>query len=181
MKVALAAVVAAAAALAAASTLGVASAEAPTVPPLRSVSVQGVSIVPISQTANAAMATAAYRQGMAAAVADGQAKAEFLVGKAGGSLGAVQSIVEGGGYISCSGGEEPGTGQYEGAQPDFGSSGGSVVPLRMASGVAAPKSAPAIRKPAVKHRKRRRTTARKASVAPVCTLSADVALAYAIN
>ncbi|HXR29068.1 MAG TPA: hypothetical protein VN772_05765 [Solirubrobacteraceae bacterium] len=179
MRVPIAATAATAAALVAASMLGVASAEAPTSSPARTVSVEGVSIVPISQTADAASATAAYRAGMAAAVADGQSKAEFLASKVGASLGPAQSVVEGGGYISCVGTEEA---EYQGAQPDFGSPGGGVVsPLRVSSGVAAPTAgAPAIRKPAARHRKRGKTTAGKAA-ASGCTLSAQVSLAYVLD
>jgi Protein of unknown function (DUF541) len=157
-------------ALVAAGLLGVASAEAPTASPARTVSVQGVATVPVAQGANLATATAAYRQGMAAAVADGQAKAEFLAGKVGATLGSVQSIAEGGGYISCTGGE------YTGEQPDFGSTGVAVSP-------AAPRvlanAAPGIRKPVVKHRKkkRKRPLAKHASVVS-CTLSTQVSLAY---
>jgi hypothetical protein len=162
--------------LIAAGLLGVASAEAPTASPARTVSVQGVATVPVAQGANLAAATAAYRLGMAAAVADGQAKAEFLAGKAGATLGSVQSIAEGGGYIGCTGGEEPGGGEYTGEQPDFGSTGVAVSP-------AAPRvlanAAPGIRKPVVKHRKkkRKRPLAKHASVVS-CTLSTQVSLAY---
>ena len=83
MRIVMPAVATTTVALVAAGVLGVASAEAPTASPARTVSVQGVATVPIAQSANLATATAAYRQGMAAAVADGQAKAEFLAGKAG--------------------------------------------------------------------------------------------------
>jgi hypothetical protein len=93
MKIAIAATMAAAAGLVAANMLGVAAAEAPTGIPVRTVSVQGVATVPVGQSANVAVATAAYRQGMAGAVADGQSKAEFLASKAGAMLGSVQSIV----------------------------------------------------------------------------------------
>ena len=55
--------------------------------PSRTVSVEGVATVPIAQNANLAAATSVYRQGMAAAVADGQSKAEFLASKAGATLG----------------------------------------------------------------------------------------------
>jgi hypothetical protein len=140
------------------------------------VSVQGVATVPIAQGANLATATAAYRQGMAAAVADGQAKAEFLAGKAGATLGSVQGIAEGGGYIGCTGGEEPGRGEYTGEQPDFGSPGAAVSP---AAPRALANAAPGIRKPVVKHRKkkRKRPLAKHASVVS-CTLSTQVSLAY---
>jgi len=88
---AIAATLAVAAGLVAVNMLGVASAEAPTTAtPLRSVSVEGVATVPIAQNANLAAATAVYRQAMANAMADGQSKAEFLAGKAAGTLGSVR-------------------------------------------------------------------------------------------
>jgi uncharacterized protein YggE len=177
MRVAITAAVATTAALLAISVLGVASAEAPTASPVRTVSVQGVATVPIDQGANVATATAVYRQGMAAAVTDGQAKAEFLAGKTGATLGSVQSISEDGGYIGCTGGEESGGVEYEGEQPDFGSPDVSVSPVRVSAGVAAP----TIHKPAVKHSKPRKgPTAKKAS-ATTCTLRAQVTLVYAIS
>ncbi|MGD0454288.1 MAG: hypothetical protein ABSB69_11880 [Solirubrobacteraceae bacterium] len=175
MRNAIAATMVVLAGLVAANMLGVAAAEAPTTPtPVRTVSVEGVATVPIAQEANRATATAVYREGMAAALADGQSKAEFLTGKAGGTLGSVQSIVEGGGFINCTGNEESGYVEYKGEQPDFGSSAQSVSVLRA--------TAPAARsgsKPAGKRRKKH-PAAKKASVAG-CTLSAQVALVYAIN
>ena len=105
--------------------LGVASAEAPTTAsPPPTVSVQGVAIEPIEQSASSATATTVYRQGMAAAITDGQAKAQFLASSAGVTLGAVQGIVENGGYIGCTGNEV----EYLGEQPDFGSPGVGVSP-----------------------------------------------------
>ena len=66
-------------ALIAAGVLGVASAEGPTTAsPPPTVSVQGVAIEPIEQSASSATATTVYRQGMAAAVTDGQAKAHNM-------------------------------------------------------------------------------------------------------
>jgi hypothetical protein len=177
MRVAITAAAATTVALLAASTLGVASAEAPIASPVRTVSVQGVAIVPIAQGANVAAATAVYRQGMAAAVTDGQAKAEFLAGKAGATLGGVQSISEDGGYISCTGGEESAGVEYQGEQPDFGSPAVSVSPVRVSAGVAAP----AVHKPAVKHRKPRKGPTAKPAIATTCTLSTQVALVYAIS
>ena len=169
--------------LAAVGALGAAAAEAPTSTSsaLRTVSVQGVATVAIDQSASAAAATAVYRQGMTNALADGQAKAQFLASGAGVTLGAVQSIVEDGGYIQCSGNEE----QYLGEQPDFGSPGISVVTAAgvSARGVASPRSAPVIHKPAVKHHKKpaaRGPTAKHAVVSG-CTLSAQVSLVYALS
>jgi len=176
MKIAMTALAVTAGALVAAGALGVADAEAPVVSPTRTVSVQGVATVPVAQSANAATATAAYRVGMAAAIADGQSKAEFLAGKAGATLGGVQGIAENGGYISCQASEEAGGGEYLGEQPDFGSSGGSVSPVRV--------SAPAKKAPAkprrTTSRPRKSPAAKKASVT-TCTLSTQVALVYAIS
>ena len=127
MRTAIVATAAGAAALIAASMLGVASAEAPTTTPIRTVTVEGVAIVPIAQGASAATATAAYRQGMSAAVADGQSKAEYLAGRVGGTIGAAQSVGEGGGSITCIGDGESQYVEYTGEQPDFGYGSSPVV------------------------------------------------------
>jgi hypothetical protein len=174
MKSAIAATIAVAAGLVAANMLGVAAAEAPTTTPVRTVSVEGVATVPIGQYAKLAEATAVYRQGMAVAIADGQSKAEFLAIKSGATLGSVQSIVEGGGSIGCSDGEEESYVEYRGEQPDFGSPTESVSPLRA---VAAPTAA--VGKPVAKRHKKRRS-AKKANAAS-CTLSTQVSLVYAID
>jgi hypothetical protein len=168
-------------ALVAAGMLGVASAEAPTTTsPPPTVSVQGVAIEAIEQSASSASATTVYRQGMAAAIADGQAKAQFLASSAGVTLGAVQSIVENGGYIGCTGNEV----EYSGEQPDFGSPGvvgvspGAVSVPRVEGAVTHGTS-----KPAVKHAKKKKgksPVAKRASVAG-CTLTAQVSLTYAIS
>jgi hypothetical protein len=139
--------------------------------PLRTVSVQGVASEPVGSEASAEAATSVYRQAMAAAIGDGQAKAQFLAEKAGATLGPVQSIGEGGGYIQCPEGEE-----YQGGQPDFG----SEAPV-FAGAVSAPaaRATPTIHKaPAKKHRKRH--TARGATAAP-CTLSTQLALVYQLT
>jgi hypothetical protein len=192
MRIAITATVAAGLALLAANMLGVASAEAPTpttttsttpapapVPvsaPLRTMSVQGVAGVSLAQGSNAADATAAYRQGMAAAVADGQGKAEFLAGKVGATLGSVQSVTEGGGSIECKD-EESNYVSYEGEQPDFGTTTERFVAPPEAAASAPP------RKVARKRRRTRRPTAKKAtaSTASTCTLSAQVSLVYALD
>jgi hypothetical protein len=161
-----------------ANMLGVAAAEAPTASttaPVRTIGVEGVASVPVAQGANRATATAAYREAMAAALTDGQSKAEFLASKAAVTLSNVQSIAEGGGSISCSGGEESEYVEYQGEQPDFGSTDGSVSPIEAA---AAPRT-PAVRKPAGKPRKKH-PTAKKAS-AGGCTLNTQVSLTYAIS
>jgi hypothetical protein len=178
MRIAIGATMATAAGLLAANMLGVAAAEAPTGTPLRSVSVQGTATVSIPQGANVAVANATYRQAMGAAVSDGQNKAEFLTSRTGTALGGVQSIAEGGGFISC--GNSPGGEylEYTGEQPDFGSSPTVASPLQ-ARGVAAPTTAP---RPKVKAKpKKRKTPAAKKATASGCTLSAQVALVYTIG
>lgn len=178
MRTAIAAVAGAVAALLAASALGVAAAEAPTTSPTRTVSVQGVATVPIAQGSSAVAATAVYRQAMAAAVADGQSKAEFLAAKAGAGIGPVQSVSEDGGSISCTGTSEDGYVAYEGEEPDFGSArilaGG---PVRAGAAPSASVGAP---RPLVKHRKARRRPKGKAALVAGCTLQAEVSLAYAL-
>jgi hypothetical protein len=174
--------------------LGVAAAEAPTTtssstttvptttttaPPSPTVSVQGVATEAIEASAGAATATAVYRQGMADAIVDGQSKAQFLASKTGASLGAVQSITENGGFITCAGEIE-----YTGEQPDFGSPGvsGSGVSAR---GVLAPQTSAVVHRPTTV--KRRRHGAKgpsakaKRAVASGCTLSAQVSLVYALE
>ena len=172
MRIAIAASAAATAGLIAAGMLGVATAEAPTSTPPRTVSVEGVATEAIDQSATATAATAVYRQGMTDAVSDGLAKAQFLAGKVGATLGAAQSVVEGGGYISCVGDAE-----YLGEQPDFGSP-GIAIPQ---SGV----SAPAVRRaaaPAVsKHPKGRKTPVAKKANVSTCSLSTQVSLSYALS
>jgi len=167
-------------ALIAAGMLGVASAEAPTtISPPPTVSVQGVATETIEQSASSATATTVYRQGMAAAIADGQAKAQFLASSAGVTLGAVQSIVENGGYIGCTGNEV----EYLGEQPDFGSPGVGVSPGVVNVPRVAGAAAPIAGKPAVKHaktKKRKAPVAKRASAAG-CTLTAQVSLTYAIS
>ncbi len=168
-------------ALIAAGMLGVAAAEAPTTSsPPPTVSVQGVAIEPIEQSASSTTATTVYRQAMAAAVTDGQAKAQFLASSAGATLGVVQSIVENGGYIGCTGEEI----EYSGEQPDFGSPGsaGGEVGVPRVAGAAAPvtTSKPAVKHAKKKKRKKQAPVAKRASVAG-CTLTAQVSLTYAIS
>jgi len=181
MKLTLTAVLAAVAALVIANMIGTAVAEAPTTTTLRTVSVEGVGTQPIAQNADAATATGVYRQAMAAAVADGQAKAEFLTGKVGATLGAAQTITEDGGDIECSSGGEEGWEPYQGEQPDFGSArnAGQVLssaPESSSSDAAAPTSA-VKRKSSKRHKKHKRPVAKKAT-APGCKLTAQVSLAY---
>lgn len=174
MRIAITAVGAAAVGLLAAGVLGVAGADTtpapvPTSAP-RTVSVQGVGSAPIAAEANAQDANAAYRQGMAAAIADGQDKARFLAEKTGATLGAVQSVGEGGGYIQCPGEEE-----YTGVQPDFGS-GAPVIEARSVAAGKAPVSVSHRSKP-----KRRKRHSAKKSTAQTCTLSTQIALVYQLS
>jgi uncharacterized protein YggE len=165
-------------ALATASVLGVASAEAPTTPPQRTVSVQGVATEALDQHASASTAVAVYHQGMADAVADGLGKAQLLAGKVGASLGPAQSVVEGGGYISCAAVGESGSAEYEGAQPDFGSSGVSISASPQA-GSARPLGG--VRKPSSKRRRSRKAPAAHKANTAVCTLSTQVSLVYPLS
>jgi hypothetical protein len=169
--------------LIAAGMLGVASAEAPTTTaPPPTVSVQGVATEPIEQTASAATATAVYRQGMADAISDGQAKAQFLASKAGATVGAVQSIVEGGGYIGCTSSEESSNDEYQGAQPDFGSPGVAVTPVPAVSTPrAVTEGSPGVRKPAAKRKKKHKTPSARQASATTCTLSTQVSLVYTLG
>jgi hypothetical protein len=176
VRIAIAASAAATAGLVAAGMLGVATAEAPTSPPTRTVSVEGVAIETIGQSATAAAATAVYRQGMTDAVSDGLAKAQFLASKVGATLGAAQSVVEGGGYISCVGETE-----YLGEQPDFGSPGVSIPQ----SGVTAPAvrrgAGTAVGRPLAKHRKARKPPTAKKATTSTCSLSTQVSLSYLLS
>jgi hypothetical protein len=176
VKRALPATLAVAAALFAANMLAVAVAEAPTVTPPRTISVQGVARVPIGQFDNAAAATASYREGMAGAVTDAQSKAGFLAGKVGATVGAVQSVAEGGGYIACSGGGESNYAEYEGEEPDFGS---APAPLPAPAAAVAPR-ATGVRRARPRRVRHRRPTAKKAT-AVTCTLTAQVSLVYAMS
>lgn len=186
MRTALAAIAAAAAALVIANMLGVAAAEAPTgasSTAVRSVSVEGVATVPLEQAASQATATAAYRQGMANAIADGLSKAEFLASKTGVTLGAVQTVTEGGGSIECKSTEgEPNTYvPYTGEQPDFGQTNSRVV----FSGAVAPRGAAgpkAVNKPPKRRKKHKGPIAKKSAAIPsTCALAAQVSLVYAIG
>jgi hypothetical protein len=176
MKSAIAAIAAVAAGLFVSNMLGVATAEAPTGTPIRTISVQGIANVPIAQSDSAAAANTVYRQGMAGAIADGQSKAEFLTGKVGAGLGAVQSVVEGGGYIGCTGGSQSEYVEYEGQQPDFGSG----PQPNIATSVSAPSAARVTHKTRSKHIKRKRPTAKRAASVS-CTLTAQVSLVYTIG
>jgi hypothetical protein len=182
MRILLTATAVTVAALTAVGVLGVAGAETTTTTttpaasvPLRTVSVQGVASAPVAPEANAATATAVYRQAMASAVTDGQSKAQYLAEKTGATLGAVQSIAEGGGDIECPGEEE-----YVGEQPDFGyASGGEIVAGSNVQALARPRT-PGSHKPAVKPHKKKKRSA-KAAAAATCTLSTQVALSYQLG
>jgi hypothetical protein len=173
MRVGITATLAAAGGLIATGMLGVATAEAPTSSTApRTVSVQGVASEAIDQSANTSTAQAVYRQGMGDAVADGLAKAQFLAGKLATPLGAVQSVVEEGGYISC-----PGEAEYLGSQPDFGTATGPVTAGAPVHAVARPQ-APSRRR--AKRRKHHATPVAKAG-GVTCTLYTQVSLAYLLG
>jgi hypothetical protein len=180
MKIVIGASLAAAAGLVAAGVLGVASAEGPTATttPQRTASVQGVATESIDQHASTAAANAVYHQGLGDAVADGLGKAQLLAGKVGASLGPAQTVVEGGGFISCVGGGESAAAEYEGAQPDFGSPGISV-----ASAPAAGRTGPlgSARRPGVKRRRVHRSPPAKTASGGSCTLSTQVSLVYPLG
>ena len=183
MRITLAALVTAVLATVLTGIIGVAAAEAPTATPVRAISVEGVASAPIEQNASLAQADAAYRQAMGAALADGKGKAEFLASSAGATLGAVQTIVEDGGYVQCtsgavsSEGETTGFVQYEGEQPDFGNgqSARGVVPLAAAS---RPAPVPTVKK----HKKKKKKHASgKAAAAGSCKVYATVGLGYLLS
>jgi hypothetical protein len=178
MRRAAAAILISAGALTVAGAAGTAGAE--TFPPaaatVRTVSVQGFASEPVGPAASGAEATTVYRQAMAAAIDDGQSKAQFLAEKAGAGLGPVQSIGEGGGYIQCPEGQE-----YKGSQPDWGGFGYGVVSAGVSSPpVATGRPVPSPPKPSAKpkRRKKHRPAAKKAAAEASCTLHAQVSLAY---
>ncbi|HEX3911317.1 MAG TPA: hypothetical protein VHW67_11525 [Solirubrobacteraceae bacterium] len=186
MRLVLAATLSAAAALFLANMLGVAVAEAPTVTSLRTVNVEGVATAPVAQGANAAVATNVYREAMGAAVTDGQAKAQFLTGKVGATLGAPQTITEDGGEIECSSGGSEGWEPYEGEQPDFGRARDQTTgPLGASteSAAGAPARAPSAvkRTTAKRHRKKHKRPTAKKATAVGCKLTAQVSLVYVIG
>jgi hypothetical protein len=163
--------------------------------PLRAVTVQGLGSAPIAQGASATEADAAYRQALAAAIAEGQGKAEFLATKAGASLGTVQTIAEEGGSVQCSEGEANSYVEYTGAQPDFGFAplrpivaAGTTTTPAPARGAPMPSSGRHPKRGRPKrsrhHRghslKHRRPRAHKAAAAS-CTVSAQIALSYALG
>jgi hypothetical protein len=161
--------------------LSVAVAEAPTVTPLRTISVEGVATLPIGQFADGPTATAVYREGMAAAVTDAQGKASFLAGKVGGTAASVQSVVEGGGYIGCIGGDESSYAEYDGVEPDFGSAPQTSVATPLAASSAPAKgSAPTVKRVKPKRATHKRPVAKKAA-AVSCTLTAQVSLVYVLG
>ena len=164
-----------------AGVLGSAAADAPPASVPHTVSVQGVGIAALDQGASATAATGAYRTGMAAAITDAQAKAQFLAGAVRATVGPVQALAENGGGIDC------GADDYAGAQPDFGSPGGfpgGSQPASSLSGTAVQK--PAARKPARPHRKPAKKHARgkhnkRARTAAACTITAQVSVVYQLG
>lgn len=180
MRGAITAIVLTAAVLVALSMLGVAAAEAPTgTPTVRTVSVEGVGVVPIGAEDSAAVATAVYREAMAKAVSDGEGKAAFLAGRVEGTLGQPDSVIEGGGYIECRG-EANGYAEYEGEQPDFGTGRTSGVVAAPLAASSAPSSSHVSHRPKAK-RKHKRPLAKGAATTPACNLTAQVDLVYALD
>ncbi len=144
------------------------TAGAETGPLLHTVTVQGVAEVPISASADQPAAVAAYRAAMAAALADGLSKAQFLAAQVGTTVLSPASvspgILEGSGYISCPSGVE-----YSGRQPDWGFGG---VPIAVSAPVAK-----TTRPTTVHHKRRKRHTVKKAT-SPSCTLSTGLTISY---
>jgi hypothetical protein len=156
--------------------LGVASAEAPTSgAPTRSVNVEGLGAAPIAPEADQGTANNAYRQAMAAAIADGHDKASFLAGQTGATLGAVLAVTEDGGYVNCSSPEDEYVG-YHGAQPDIGYARSQIGPVAAGSARSTPSVAP---KSSSSH-KHKKKPAKKASAAS-CRVSAEISLSYQIG
>ncbi len=197
-RIAVAAVVVLSAAIPGAGLTGIADAEGSSTSPTLTVSVEGVASVPISQTAEAAAATAAYREATAAAIVDGQAKAAFLAAKVGATVGAAQNVVEEGGSISCklyaADEKQYDYEEYEGQEPDFGfagrgSEGDDRRSLEVAPKATTKPSASAGPTGKAKHKhhkgkgKHKRKRAKKAAANPAttCTISAQVLLVYAIS
>jgi hypothetical protein len=179
-----AAIVVAIASFFAANMLSVAVAEAPTVTPLRTISVEGVATLPIGQFDDGTAATAVYREGMAAAVTDAQSKAGFLAGKVGGTVATVQSVVEGGGYINCIGGDESSYAEYDGVEPDFGTGPTPSIASAPESASSAPakeSSGRPVRRLKPKRAKKRKMPVAKKATAVSCTLTAQVSLVYALG
>ena len=181
MRYALTAILAAAATLIAVGMLGVASAEAPTTTPVRTVGVEGVGKAPIAQEADGEAAKAAYRQAMAAAIVDGQEKAQFLASHVGGTLGAVLSVIEENGNVECEDGEgsEGRYIQYLGVQPDFGSgrSGAAVE----AAPEAAKRTSGSARAPSAGKKSKKKKKKAKTATAVSCAVTAGVALSYDLD
>jgi hypothetical protein len=171
-----------------AGALGVATGEGPAgSTAARTVGVGGVGVIPIAVKASAAEATSVYREGMAKALVDAQAKAAFLAEKSGVALGAVVSMVEDGGSIECTGAyEEEGSAayaRYEGEQPDFGWGHDPGVLVGPSGSAVAPTSSVAPAR-GVSHRPKakKRKKAHKASTSTVrCNLTANVSAIYALG
>jgi len=158
-----------------ASVLGTATAQSPVPSPPRTVSVQGSGNAAIDSSAGGDSANAAYRQGLLAAVSDGQSKAAFLAGRVGGTLGAVQSVSEGGGYIDCGDATD-----YTGVQPDFGNgSSGVALGASAPASAGSPSRSSSSSRPTPRKRRRRRKG--KAHGASTCTLNAQVSLIYTLG
>ncbi len=174
--------------VAAVSVLATASGEGPPGSnQTRAVSVEGTASVPIGPHDSAGVATGVYREAMAKALGDGQAKAAFLAEKSSVALGLAVSITEQGGYIECSGTTSE-YAEYEGEQPDFGyaaqpTSTGVAAPLAAATAPSKEtSSAQAHVRHAPKHKPKKHVAkAAATNSAASCNLTANVALVYAIG
>lgn len=144
------------------------------------VSVQGVARAPIAQGASTTEADAAYRQAMAAAIADGLEKAEFLAARTGRKLSeGIDQVQEDGGSIECTN-VDGSYAEYTGAQADFGyPQESAVTPATAAPSAGTSTSRGA--KPSQKKKKKRKgkkTPKARGAAAVSCTVSAEVSLVY---
>lgn len=146
------------------------TAAAETTPLLHTVTVQGVAEVPIGASANQPAAVAAYRAAMAAAIADGLSKAQFLAAQVGTTLDNISpGIVEGSGYINCPSGVE-----YSGSQPDWAFGGGQFA-------ASTPAPVAKVTRPSTAHKKRPKHHAVKKAASPSCSISAGLTITFVFN
>lgn len=150
------------------------TAAAETTPLLHTVTVQGVAEVPISASANQPAAVAAYRAAMAAAIADGLSKAQFLAAQVGTTLfspaAVTPGIVEGSGSINCPSGVE-----YSGSQPDWAFGGGQFA-------ASTPAPVAKVIRPSTAHKKKRpKHHLVKKAATQSCSISAGLTITFVFN
>lgn len=149
--------------------------------PAPTVNVEGSGSAPISKTASAAEAQAAYHQALAAAVAAGLEKAGYMATLTGAQVGAIQEISEDGGDVACALHAEVGplyeSEPYEGAPLDIGYVGRVAVAPEQAAAAAASQKAP----PAGKKRKKKRKPKAKKSDLSGCTVTTVLLLTYLLS